>query len=156
PDAESAPVGNWPLIATAAALLTVVVFAIVQWIGAKQQARIMEWLTYGAILGLVWFWIACIPGVRLERVFTDPLLPNGWAGVLQAMRFASRWFVSLETVALAPEEAHEPHRSIPRGLPLAQLTLIVLVLFTWFFASAAGNDYTKTGAEDNSYPLPFV
>src|SRR5262249_10165191 len=31
-----------------------------------------------------------------------------------------------------------------------------LVLLTWFFASAAGEDYTQTGDEGMSYPLPFV
>src|SRR5262249_29792602 len=64
--------------------------------------------------------------------------------------------VMIETVALAPEEAHEPQRTIPRGLTLAQMTLVVLVILTWFFASAAGTDYTKTGAPDMLYPLPFV
>ena len=62
----------------------------------------------------------------------------------------------IETVALAPEEAREPHRTIPRGLTLAQITLIVLVLLTWFFASAAGTDYRKTGDQTMLYPLPFV
>ena len=59
-------------------------------------------------------------------------------------------------MALAAEEAHEPHRTIPRGLMLAQVTLIVLVVLTWFFASAAGSDYTKTGEPNNLYPLPLV
>src|SRR5262245_20837661 len=62
----------------------------------------------------------------------------------------------IETVALAPEETHEPHRTIPLGLTLAQVTLIVLVLLTWFFVVAAGSDYTRTGDESMSYPLPFV
>src|SRR5262249_19542220 len=50
-----------------AGLATVAVFALVQWAGSKHQARLMEWMTYAAIVGLVWFWIACIPGVRFER-----------------------------------------------------------------------------------------
>src|SRR5262249_31457066 len=62
----------------------------------------------------------------------------------------------IETVALAPEEAREPQRTIPRGLTLAQLTLIVLVILTWFFASAAGTDYRETGSAENLYPLPYV
>src|SRR5207248_6802648 len=41
-------------------------------------------------------------------------------------------------------------------LTLAQLTLIVLVLLTWFFAVGAGTDYTKTGDSAMSYPLPYV
>ncbi len=94
--------------------------------------------------------------MRLERIFTDPMLTNGWTGVLKAIPFAIWWLVMIETVALAPEEAHEPHRTIPRGLTLAQLTLIVLVVLTWFFAAAAGSDPNKTGDPTNSFPLPFV
>jgi ethanolamine permease len=144
------------LTTTIAGLATVALFALVQWIGSKRQAQLMEWMTYGAILALVWFWIACIPAVRLERIFTTPLLTSGWPGVLKAIPFAIWWLVMIETVALAPEEAHEPHKTIPRGLTLAQITLIVLVLQTWFFACAAGSDYNKTGDDDMSYPLPFV
>ncbi len=125
---------NANLITTVAGLVTVAVFALVQWVGSQHQARLMEWMTYGAIVALVWFWIACIPGVRLERIFTTPTL----------------------TAGLAPEEARDPQRTIPRGLTLAQITLVILVLLTWFFVSAAGSDYQKTGDEAMSYPLPFV
>ena len=145
-----------PLVTTLAGLATVLAFALVQWSGGKRQAVLMEWMTYGAILALVWFWVACIPGVRIERIFTRPLLPDGWAGVVKAIPFAIWWLVIIETVALAAEEAHEPHRTIPKGLALAQVTLIALVILTWFFASAAGTDYKATGAADNYYPLPFV
>ena len=55
------------LVTTSAALVTVALFALLQWTGAKEQAKIMEWMTYGAIIALVWFWIACIPGVKFER-----------------------------------------------------------------------------------------
>jgi ethanolamine permease len=145
-----------PMATTVAALATVVVFAVVQWLGAREQAKIMEWMTYGAILALVWFWIACIPGVRLERIFPQPLLPEGWSGVVKAIPYAIWWLVIIETIALAAEEAHEPHRTIPRGLILAQITLIVLVILTWFFAVTAGGDYKKTGDAANLYPLPGI
>src|SRR5205085_10542924 len=144
------------LTTTLAGLATVAAFALVQWVGSKRQAQLMEWMTYGAIFALVWFWIACIPAVRLERIFTTPLLTEGWSGVLKAIPFAIWWLVMIETVALAPEETREPHRTIPRGLTYAQITLVGLVLLTWFFAAAAGHDYKETGAEDMSYPLPFV
>lgn len=143
-------------VTTAAALITVALFALLQWIGAKEQAKIMEWMTYGAILALVWFWIACIPGVKIERILTEPLLTDGWGGVIKAIPFAIWWLVIIESVALAAEEAHEPHRSIPRGLTYAQITLIVLVVLTWFFAAAAGNDYKKTGDSNLLFPLPHV
>jgi ethanolamine permease len=144
------------LVTALAGVVTVVLFAVVQWLGSKLQARLMEWMTYGAILALVWFWIACVPGVRLERIFTTPVLTDGWLGVFKAIPFAIWWLVMIETVALAPEEAHEPQRTIPRGLMLAQATLIVLVLLTWFFAVGSGEDYRATGDDKMSYPLPFV
>jgi ethanolamine permease len=144
-------------VTTFSALVTVGLFALLQWIGARQQAKVMEWMTYGAIFGLVWFWIACIPGVDVQRILTKPLLTDGWLGVIKAIPYAMWWLVIIESVALAAEEAHEPHRSIPRGLVLAQITLIVLVVLTWFFAVAAGNDYKVTGdGVNNLYPLPWV
>lgn len=140
-------------VTTACAILCAVAFFIIQYIGVRQQAVIMLWLTYAAIGALVWFWIGTAPGVSLERVFTRPLLTGGWPGVLGAVPYALWWLVIIETVALASEEAHEPHVSIPRGLVLAQITLVALVLLTWFFASAAA-PYAETGAVD--YPLPLV
>lgn len=143
-------------ITTLAALGTVGLFAVLQWIGVRAQARIMEWMTYGAIVALVWFWIACIPGIKIERLFTDPILPAGWKGVLLAIPYAIWWLVIIESVALAAEEAHEPHKTIPRGLAYAQMTLIVLVVVTWFVVSAAGSDYRKIGDSTLAFPLPVV
>ena len=59
----------------------------------------------------------------------------------------------IETVALAAEEAEKPHRTIPRGLVWAQLTLIVLVVLTWFFACGA-LDYSQFA--EVTYPLAKV
>jgi ethanolamine permease len=140
-------------VTTACAILCALVFLVIQYAGVKQQAVIMLWLTYAAIAALVWFWLGAAPGVSLGRVFTKPLLPSGWSGVLGAVPYALWWLVIIETVALAAEEAHEPHVSIPRGLVLAQITLVALVLLTWWFASAAA-PYAETGAVD--YPLPLV
>ncbi len=142
-----------PFATTVFAVVCTLVFFVVQYRGVKEQAVIMLWLTYAAIAALVWFWLATIPGIHLERVMTRPLLPGGWAGVLGAVPYALWWLVIIETVALASEEAHEPHISIPRGLVLAQITLVGLVLLTWFFASAAA-PFAQTGAVD--YPLPLV
>ena len=154
-----------PLLTTIAALLTVLLFALLQWWGVHSQAKAMEWMTYGAIVALVWFWIACIPGIDLKRLWTDPatgetaILPFGWPGVLQAIPYAIWWLVIIESVALAAEEAHEPHKTIPRGLAYAQITLIVLVVATWFMVSSVAKDYTVNGvgnADKVLYPLPIV
>lgn len=141
------------LVTTAGAIVCALVFLAIQYRGVKEQAILMLWLTYAAIFALVWFWLAAIPGVSWDRVATTPLLPGGWSGVLGAVPYALWWLVIIEMVALASEEAHEPQISIPRGMVLAQITLVVLVVLTWFFASAAA-PWQETGAVD--YPLPLV
>jgi ethanolamine permease len=153
-DAKAVDTAARLLTTTVLGLGTVLLFGIVQWVGAREQAKLMEWMTYGAIAGLVWFWIACIPGVDVSRIFTKPTLVNGWQGVFTAIPFAIWWLVIIETVALAAEEAHEPHRTIPRGMTLAQITLIVLVVLTWFFVSATTKDYVATAGV--LYPLQQV
>ena len=47
------------LITTIAGLATVALFALVQWVGSKRQAQLMEWMTYGD---------HC-PGLVLDRLY---------------------------------------------------------------------------------------
>ncbi|MBI1917367.1 MAG: amino acid permease [Planctomycetes bacterium] len=141
------PADPGPVVAVWAALGTIVLFFLLHTWGVKEQSWVMVVMTYGAILGLVIFWIAAATdfswkGVWPEQLF-DPREPyggsksKGWKSVLDAVPYALWWLVIIETVALASEEAHEPHRTIPRGLVWAQLTLIGLVILTWFFACGA-------------------
>jgi ethanolamine permease len=149
-------------VAVGSALATVAVFFVLQVWGVKEQSTAMVIMTYGAILGLVVFWSLAATNFRWERIWTDPLLPStkGWRAVFDALPYALWWLVIIETVALAAEEAHEPHRTIPRGLVWAQLTLIVLVVLTWLFACGAVDDSltlaVTTDNKDVSYPLVKV
>src|SRR5262245_11041088 len=126
-------------VAVWAALALVVLFFLLHAWGVKEQSWAMVVMTYGAILGLVIFWAAAATNFSWQRVWPNPVLPaaKGWKAVLDAVPYALWWLVIIETVALAAEEAHEPHRTIPRGLVWAQLTLIVLVVLTWLFACGA-------------------
>jgi ethanolamine permease len=128
-----------PVIRVVVGLATVVIFFLLQAWGVKEQSWVMMVMTWGAILGLVIFWIATATHFSWQRAWPSPALPRelGWLAVLKAVPFALWWLVMIETVALAAEEAHEPHRTIPRGLVWGQLTLILLVVLTWFFACAA-------------------
>jgi len=144
------------------ALATVVVFFVLHVLGVKEQSAVMVLMTYGAILGLVIFWCLAATNFQWERIWTHPLLPaaKGWRSVLDALPYALWWLVIIETVALAAEEAHEPHRTIPRGMVWAQLTLIVLVVLTWLFACGAVDDSSTLAVTDDgkdvSYPLAKV
>jgi ethanolamine permease len=144
-----------------ASLATVAVFFILHAWGVKEQSWVMVVMTYGAILGLVIFWAAAATNFSWERVWPTPALPEarGWRAVLDAVPYALWWLVIIETVALATEEAHEPHRTIPRGLVWAQLTLIGLVVLTWLFACGAMDSQALAvdrKGKDILYPLAEV
>ena len=128
-----------PGIKVAAGLVTVAFFFGLQTWGVKEQSRAMVLMTYGAIAGLILFWAVAATNFSWERAWPRGNLLNGkgWSAVLGAVPYALWWLVMIETVALAAEEAHEPHRTIPRGLTWAQLTLIGVVILTWLFACGA-------------------
>jgi ethanolamine permease len=141
-----------PVVKVVVGLATVAIFFLLQAWGVKEQSWAMMIMTYGAILGLVIFWIIAGSNFSWQRIWTNPVLPReeGWMAVLKALPYALWWLVIIETVALAAEEAHEPHRTIPRGLVWAQLTLIGLVVLTWLFACGAVDSQEIA---DVDYPL---
>src|SRR5207237_5973000 len=114
-----------PEVKVWAGLATVAIFFVLQAWGVKEQSWAMMVMTYGAILGLVLFWIAGAMHFSWKLIWPDPVLlvdhGKGWMAVLMAVPYAIWWLVIIETVALAAEEAHEPQRTIPRGLVWAQL-----------------------------------
>jgi ethanolamine permease len=155
PDHPSNHVQVW------SALATIGLFFMLQAWGVKEQSWAMVIMTYGALLGLVIFWVAAATNFSWERIWPQPVLPDakGWKAVLDAVPYALWWLVMIETVALAAEEAHAPSRTIPRGLTWAQLTLIVLVVLTWFFACGALDSQQiaiDSEGRDISYPLAEV
>jgi ethanolamine permease len=149
-------------VQVSAGLVTVVLFFLLQAWGVKEQSWAMMVMTYGAIIGLVLFAILAGTNFSWERIWPEgrPLPEDkGWKAVLDAVPYALWWLVMIETVALAAEEAHEPHRTIPRGLTWAQLTLIGLVVLTWLFACGALDSQSIAVSEngtDISYPLAEV
>jgi ethanolamine permease len=128
-----------PIVKVVAGVLTAVIFFGLHAWGVKEQSRAMVLMTYGALAGLVLFWVVAATHFSWARVWPrDNLLyGKGWRAVLDAVPFALWWLVMIETVALSAEETHEPHRTLPRGLTWAQLTLIGLVVLTWLFACGA-------------------
>lgn len=148
-------------VQVSSALATIALFFVLQAWGVKEQSWAMVIMTYGALLGLLLFWIAAATHFSWERAWPREVLPpnKGWKAVLDAVPYALWWLVMIETVALAAEEAHAPHRTIPRGLTWAQLTLIGLVVLTWLFACGAlDSQKIAVDAEGNdiSYPLAEV
>jgi ethanolamine permease len=73
------------------------------------------------------------------------------AGIFAAVPFAIWFFLAIEGVAMAAEEAKDPKRSIPTAYISGILTLLVLALGVMIFAGGAG-DWTHLANIND--PLP--
>ena len=63
-------------------------------------------------------------------------LPKGWTGVLAALPFAIWFYLAIEELPLAAEEAHDPAKDMPRGILLGLATLVVCAFLTLFLNTA--------------------
>lgn len=82
---------------------------------------------------------------------SDTFSPQAIPGILAATPFAIWFFLAIEGVAMAAEEARDPHRTIPRAYIGGMLTLVALALGVMFFAGGVGNWSELSNIND---PLP--
>ncbi|MGY1638829.1 ethanolamine permease [Geodermatophilus sp. SYSU D00742] len=117
--------------------------------GVGEALKAMFVVTVVALVGLVVFLVGAIPqfdaGNLLDIAPTDAagassFLPYGLIGIWAAFPFAIWFFLAVESVPLAAEEARDPARSMPRGIVAAMGVLVVLaVLMLVFTPGAAGS-----------------
>ena len=107
--------------------------------GVEITFRFTVLITALALGVLVVFWVSAIPHFDLSWALNiDPAegqtrwLPKGPAGILSALPFAIWFFLAIEQLPLAAEEAHAPARDLPRGLLYGLLTLVVAAFLTLF------------------------
>lgn len=140
-----------------AALGAYLVFMLLNIIGVQIAATFELLVTLLAIFELFVFMAVVAPGFRLSN-----FLQGGWAGqnhfslhgipgIFAAIPFAIWFFLAIEGVAMAAEEAKDPKRSIPIAYIAGILTLVALALGVMLFAGAAG-DWTKLANIND--PLP--
>lgn len=138
---------GWPVY-----LAVYLIFIAIHLSGAGEALTIMAAITVVALVGLIVFAVAAVglfDPVNLVDLPVDTAaagaslwLPNGWLGVWAALPFAIWFFLAIEGVPLAAEEATDPERDVPRGIIAAMLVLVVtgatvLVLATGAHGAAA-------------------
>jgi ethanolamine permease len=125
--------------------------------GMKIAASFELIVTLVAIFELMVFMGVVAPGFSSAN-----FLKGGWSGsdsfsigsisgIVAAIPFAIWFFLAIEGVAMAAEEAKTPHRSIPIAYIGGILTLVVLALGVMVFAGGSG-DWTKLANIND--PLP--
>jgi ethanolamine permease len=124
--------------------------------GVETTFRFTVLITALALGVLVVFWVAAIPHFDLKWALNvapaeghTQWLPRGFAGALSALPFAIWFFLAIEQLPLAAEEAHAPARDLPRGLLYGLLTLIVAAFLTLFLNAgiAPGSEVLGSSAE---------
>ena len=119
-------------------LAPITLFLGLQAMGVREQARVLVWMTYAALAGLILVWLASLPHFKLRRILVEPaLLQKGWRGVMDATPAALWWLIIIEGAALAAAETVSPRRTIPRGLVLGMMTVIGMIACTLLLSCGA-------------------
>lgn len=147
-------IGGWMVY-----LFCYVLFMGIHLKGAGEALKIMFVITAIAAVALLVFILSMIPHFNRANLFNiavsdhagaSAFLPLGYMGIWAAVPYAIWFFLAVEGVPLAAEEAKDPTKSLPRGLIGSMLILAAFALLILFLgAGAAGADLLK----DSGAPL---
>ncbi len=140
-----------------AALGAYLVFMALNIVGVQIAATFELFITILAIAELLVFMVVVAPGFSIAN-----FVAHGWAGqssfspaaiggIFAAIPFAIWFFLAIEGVAMAAEEAKDPRRTIPIAYTAGILTLVALAFGVMIFAGAAGDWRALSDLND---PLP--
>jgi ethanolamine permease len=116
------------------------VFVGLNMAGVEISFRFTVALTLLALAILFVFYAGALPHFDLSRWALDiepeaggsRWLPFGSVGVLKALPFAIWFYLAIEELPLAAEEAHAPQRDLPRGILMGLATLVICAFLTLF------------------------
>lgn len=141
------------------AIVAYLIFTGVNIWGVKQAAIFELVVTVAAIGELLLFMGVTAPHFQLSNL-TLNALPGGWMGIFACLPFAVWFYLGIEGMANAAEEARDPRRDIAISFPAAVVTLIVLALGVFFTSvGVAGWEaivYPTPGAAPSDSPLPLA
>ncbi len=139
------------------AMSAYLVFVTLNIIGVRIAATFELFVTILAIVELLVFMGVVSPGFSLSN-----FVAHGWSGedhfslgsisgIVAAIPFAIWFFLAIEGVAMAAEEAQDPRRTIPKAYIAGILTLVALAIGVMLFAGGAGDWKVLSNIND---PLP--
>jgi ethanolamine permease len=141
------------------AIAAYVLFTALNVWGVRQAAAFELAVTIAAVTELLVFMGVTAPHFRWALFAADPL-PAGWGGAFAAIPFAIWFYLAIEGVANAAEEARHPQRDVSLGFGTAIATLVALALGVFFCAVGVAGwravVYAAPGAEPSDSPLPLA
>jgi len=143
-------------------LISYVVFVGINFVGVEMTFRFTVVITFLALGILAVFWLGAIPHFSLEHALDiapqeggSLWLPMGVGGIAAALPFAIWFYLAIEQLPLAAEEAHDPVRDMPRGLLWGILTLIIASFLTLFLNAGIAPGAAVVGQSDEPLFLAF-
>lgn len=115
--------------------------------GVGEALKVMFVITAIALAGLIIFAIAAAGSfdaanltdiAPTDAAGASAFLPFGYLGIWAAVPFAIWFFLAIEGVPLAAEEAKEPSRNVPRGILAAMAVLLVTASAVLVLAAGSG------------------
>ncbi|PXW65326.1 ethanolamine permease [Methylobacterium sp. B4] len=126
-------------------------------VGVRIAATFELFVTVLAVAELLVFMGVVAPAFSLDNFAAggwagqDSFGPAAISGIFAAIPFAIWFFLAIEGVAMAAEEAKDPRRAIPMAYITSVLTLTVLAFGVMLFAGGAGDWKSLSDLND---PLP--
>jgi len=119
-------------------------------------------LSIAPLMVLVAFWFLAIPHfdisyllLNVSHADANRLLPNGLVGIAWALPFAVWFFLSIEVVTLAGEEAQNPKKNIPKAFFWSFLILTIAALATLFLNAGIPLGIETVGKSDAPLLIGF-
>ncbi|CAI8770731.1 amino acid permease [Pseudomonas sp. IT-P294] len=142
--------GGWPVkIALFAVIIGIHIRGVGEAMGLTMVAGAI------AVIALLIFGVAMAPHVELANLLKMPAAIGGpsvsLGGIFACVPFAIWLFITVEQTGSAAEEAHNPGRSMPRGILAAIGTLLVTALVVLVCAPGAGGVELVGSAGDPLY-----
>lgn len=134
-----------------------VIFMALNIVGVRTAATFELIVTVLAIFELLVFMGVVAPAFSVANFVAhgwagqDGFTSAAWAGMFAAIPFAIWFFLAIEGVAMAAEEARDPRRTIPIAYIAGILTLVALALGVMLFAGGVGDWRQLANIND---PLP--
>lgn len=142
--------------------LSYAIFVGINIIGVELTFRFTVVMTFLALGVLAVFWIGAIPHFSLDHALNiapeaggSRWFPQGYWGIAAALPFAIWFYLAIEQLPLAAEEAHDPVRDMPRGLLWGIVTLIIASLLTLFLNAGIAPGAAAVGQSDEPLFLAF-
>jgi ethanolamine permease len=128
-------------------LAVYLIFIGIHLTGVGEALKVMFVITAVALAGLVVFAISAIGSfdaanltdiAPTDAAGASAFLPFGYLGIWAAVPFAIWFFLAIEGVPLAAEEAKDPARNVPRGIIAAMGVLLITGTTVLFLTAGSG------------------